>query len=100
MVGLFAGVRIGPINAETLTDLISVSSGVVLVWAGRRGTHGQVLAWTRVLAVAFLLLGAGAAINRDLFGVFTYRFSAYDIIRYLLYGAVGIWAGWRPAVPA
>lgn len=100
VVGLFAGVRIVVLNSEPLRDLILIGAGVLLLWAGGRGTDGQALAWTRLLGGAFLVLGVGALVNPDLFGVFTYRLSGADTLLHLLTGAAGIGSGWRTAVPA
>lgn len=95
IVGLFAGVRILALNSETVEDLLHTGAGVLLVWAGSRGSEGQVVTWTRVVALLFLVFGLAAFVDPDLFGVFTYELSRFDTALHLLYGVVGMWAGWR-----
>jgi len=95
VVGLFAGVRVLVLNSETLEDLLHILAGGLLLWAGSRGSDGQAVIWTRIVAVIFLALGVAAFVDPDLFGVFTYDLSRVDTVLHLLYGVVGMWAGWR-----
>lgn len=100
VVGLFAGIRIVVLNSEPLRDLILIGAGVLFLWAGWRGTDGQVLVWTRLLGAAFLIFGLGTMVAPDLFGVFTFGLGRADSLLHLLYGVGGIWAAWRPAIAA
>jgi uncharacterized membrane protein len=100
IVGLFAGTRVVALNSDTIHDLIRVAAGVLLLWVGWRATAEQALIWTRVLASIFLVLGLAAFISPDLYGLFTFSLSRYDTLLHLLYGVVGIWAGWRSSSPA
>jgi hypothetical protein len=100
IVGFFAGTRLLALNSDTIHDLFHIAAGVLLLWVGRRASAEQALIWTRVLASVFLLLGLAAFIDPYLFGVFTFSLSLYDTLLHLLYGVVGIWAGWRSPSPA
>lgn len=100
IVGLFAGTRVLALNSDTIHDLIHIAAGALLLWVAWRATPGQALIWTRVLASIFLVLGLAAFISPDLFGLFTFHLSRYDTLLHLLYGVVGIWAGWRSPLPA
>jgi len=95
IVGLFAGIRVLALNSETIEDLLHVVPGGVLVWAGLRASEGQVVIWARFFAFLFLALGLVAFVSPDLFGLFTYELSRFDTVLHLLYGVVGVWAGWR-----
>ena len=95
VVGLFAGIRVLVLNSETIGDLLHILAGGLLLWAGSRGSDGQAVIWTRIVAFIFLVLGLTAFVDPDLFGVFTYDLSRVDTVLHLLYGVVGIWAGWR-----
>ncbi|HET6948171.1 MAG TPA: hypothetical protein VFJ45_10215 [bacterium] len=95
IVGLFAGIRVLALNSETVEDLLHVVAGGVLVWAGSHGSDGQTVTWTRLIAFLFLVLGLVAFVSPDLFGLFTYELSRFDTVLHLLYGVVGVWAGWR-----
>ena len=95
IVGLFAGIRVLVLNSETIEDLLHVVPGGVLVWAGLRASEGQVVIWARFFAFLFLALGLVAFVSPDLFGLLIYELSRFDAALHLLYGVVGIWAGWR-----
>jgi hypothetical protein len=99
VVGLFAGLRVLALNSETIHDLFHFAAGVLLLWAGWRATDGQALVWTRALAALFLAIGLAALVDPDLLGVFTFGLSRFDTLLYLLYGVVGLWGAWRPALP-
>ena len=100
VVGLYAGIWIGPVNSETVLDLLRITAGVLLLWAGTRAGLGQGLVWTKVVAVGFLGLGLAALVDADLFGLLTYELSRPEAVLYLLYGIAGLGTGWRVRVPA
>lgn len=95
VVGLFAGNTLVGLNSETLEDIIHVVAGVILVWAGYRGGAAQASLWAKVFGVIFLVVGVVGYFSASIFGLFSQGMGTLDNIVHLVYGVLGVWAGWR-----
>ena len=53
--------------------------------------------WSKVFGVVFLVVGLVGFFNRSIFGLFSVGIGAVVIVVHLIYGVVGVWAGWMKA---
>lgn len=96
VIGLFVGDQfLGVLNTENVEDIIHIVVGAILTWIGFRGTDAQARTWSYVFGVVFLLVGIVGFLDKSLYGLFPkVGLSAVDNIVHLIYGAVGLWAGY------
>lgn len=98
VIGLFVGDTLIGLNSETLEDIIHLVAGLLLGWAGWRGGAAQASLWSKVFGVVFLVVGIVGLFNRTIFGIFSAGMGTSDNIVHLVYGVLGVWAGWRKAM--
>lgn len=95
VVGFFTGNTLAGLNSETLEDIIHVVAGLILAWAGYRGGAAQASLWSKIFGVIFLIVGIIGYFNKSIFGLFTQGMGTTDNVVHLVYGVLGVWAGWR-----
>ena len=98
VIGIFTGPRLAGLNSETLEDVIHIVAGAILAYGVWRGTAAQASMWSKVFGVIFLVVGLVGFFDRSIFGLFSTGLGAVDNVVHLLYGVVGIWAGWMKAM--
>lgn len=96
VVGLFARDQLfNVLNSETIEDIIHVVAGLILVWFGFRGTGAQARTWSYVFGVVFLLVGIVGFLDKSVYGLLPkVGLGTVDNIVHLIYGVVGLWAGY------
>ncbi len=98
VIGLFAGNSLAGLNSEMLEDVIHLVAGAILAYGGWRGTAAQASMWSKVFGVIFLVVGLVGFFSKTIFGVFSVGMGAADNVVHLVYGVLGIWAGWKKAM--
>lgn len=94
IVGFFYGNTFIGLNSELLEDIIHVVAGLLLAWAGYRGGAAQASLWSKIFGVIFLVVGVVGFFSRSIFGLFSVGLGTADNIVHLVYGVLGVWAGW------
>lgn len=99
VIGLFSGNKFIGLNSDILEDLVHIVAGVILVYGGFRGTDAQAASWSKIFGVIFLVVGVLAFFSKKFFGLFPSELGTVDNIVHLVYGVIGVWAGWgyKPA---
>lgn len=95
IIGLLTGNTLLGLNSETLEDIIHIVAGGLLAWAGYRGGAAQQSMWSKVFGVVFLVIGLVGFFDNNIFGLFRQGMGAIDNIVHLIYGVLGVMAGWR-----
>ena len=95
VIGLFTPCNtLAGLNSEMLEDVIHIVAGAILAYGGWRGTAAQASMWSKVFGVIFLVVGLVGFFDRNIFGLFRVGMGAMDNVVHLIYGVVGVWAGW------
>jgi uncharacterized membrane protein len=95
VIGLFAGNTFAGLNSEWLEDAIHLVAGAILAYGGWRGTAAQASSWSKVFGVVFLVVGIVGFLSKNIFGLFpAVGMGTLDNVVHLIYGVVGVWAGW------
>lgn len=91
---------LGPFNTDLVEDLIHLGVGLLLVYAGFRGTDAQAASWAKIFGIVFIVVGIVGFLLPKLFGLFPAGLGAADNIFHIVYGAVGFWAArtYKPAM--
>ena len=97
VIGLLTGDSLAGLNSETLEDIIHIVAGAILAYGGWRGTAAQASMWSKVFGVVFLVIGVVGFVDNNIFGLFRVGMGAVDNVVHLIYGVVGVWAGWMKA---
>lgn len=99
VIGLFTGTRVFTLNSDIIEDLIHLVGGAILAYVGFSGTDAQASTWAKVFGVVFLVIGVVGFFLPKLFNLLPSGLGAADNIVHLIYGVVGVWAGWmyKPA---
>lgn len=98
VVGLFTGNTLAGLNSETLEDIIHIVAGALLVYAGYRGTAAQASLWSKIFGVIFLVVGLVGFFSPSIYGLFKQGMGTVDNVVHLVYGALGVWVGWKKAM--
>ncbi len=93
VVGLFTGNTLVGLNSEILEDIIHIVVGGILVYAGFMAT-AQAAMWAKVFGVILLVVGVLGFFNPTILGLFKQGMHSVDNIVHVIYGVVGVWAGW------
>jgi len=93
IVGLFTGNTLIGLNSETLEDVIHLVVGAILVYAGFRAA-AQAALWAKIFGVVLLVVGVVGFFNKSIFGFFSQGMGTLDDVVHIIYGVLGVWAGW------
>ena len=94
VIGIFTGNSLAGLNSEVLEDVIHIVAGAILAYGGWRGTAAQASMWSKVFGIVFLVVGLVGFFDRNIFGLFSAGLGTIDNVVHLIYGVVGVWAGW------
>ena len=97
VIGIFTGNSLAGLNSEVLEDVIHIVAGAILAYGGWRGTAAQASMWSKVFGIVFLVVGLVGFFDRNIFGLFSAGLGTIDNVVHLIYGVVGVWAGWMKA---